>query len=79
MRVWLQMNGCPLKFYGDMENFLQRLRFYLRTQTAETAVNGFKPTRIYYINCEIFIDDDFIAADLNVRIMCSLAEKNGLE
>jgi hypothetical protein len=38
--VWLQKNGRPFTPYDVVENFTQA---YIRTQTAEIAINGDKP------------------------------------
>ncbi len=38
--VWLQKNGSPFTPYDVVENFTQA---YIRTQTAEIAINGDKP------------------------------------
>ncbi len=62
VKVWLQKNGCPLTPYDVVENFTQS---YIRTQTTEIAINGFKVTGIHPMNRYIFTDADFTAVELD--------------
>lgn len=57
IRVWLRQNQRPLTAFDVMELFG---RAYIRCQTAERAINGFRVTGIYPFNDNLFADVEYI-------------------
>lgn len=57
IRVWLRQNERPLTAFDVMELFG---RAYVKRQTAERAIYGFKMTGIYPFNDKLFSDAEFI-------------------
>ncbi|XP_067642531.1 uncharacterized protein [Eurosta solidaginis] len=60
IRVWMRSN-CRALTHFDMTDLYGKA--YMRVQSGEIAINGFRTTGIFPLNRHIFRDDEFLAAD----------------
>lgn len=71
IRLWVRNNNRALTQF-DLSELLGRA--FLKCQTAEIAVNGFRVTGIWPCNRTIFSDADYITEQINAQKKCSTSE-----
>jgi hypothetical protein len=70
-KIWLRQNPSRTVAHYQRGRLFGAVYAYSRAASIETAVNGFKKTRMYPVNRYIFVDHEFVAAECLLLVRSS--------